>query len=427
MVKGLLTAVLALDAVLAIADRSLAVGVVRDSVGARSSGRGGTNLGWADNGEILLDNPAAMVNVESRTMAEIGFDFLFPDLRYTNQRNTWVDAWDNPVPLPNMSFIRKSDNGRWAFGLGMFAPSGLTCDYVMNGPAPFTGPQHYKAFGGMGKILPGISYAVNDRLSVGGTFGMALSHCELAGPYFLQSPGALQGTPIKMASYTTGAATTWSAGLQYKLSDQTTIGLSYESETCAEMHGHGRVENPLYGITDVDSYHRIIWPQSAGIGVRHELCPHRIVSADLVWTGWSSAFNQFNMNMTNPTNPAYQQIIGTGLAEQIPLQWQDTLTVKLGYEQHLDANRVVRLGYIYHRNPIPDQTLTPYIPVTLEHAISAGYGWMTKKCWEIDLAYQFSWAPDFSVDQSVFTGGDFDNSTHHVQAHWLFVSLMKRL
>ncbi|HEV3005593.1 MAG TPA: hypothetical protein VGX78_14100, partial [Pirellulales bacterium] len=42
---------------------AMADGVVRDGVGSISTGRGGTNLGFADNGAILLDNPGAMVNV----------------------------------------------------------------------------------------------------------------------------------------------------------------------------------------------------------------------------------------------------------------------------------------------------------------------------------------------------------------------------
>ena len=38
-------------------------GVVRDSIGAISSGRGGANIGYADNGAILNSNPAAMTNI----------------------------------------------------------------------------------------------------------------------------------------------------------------------------------------------------------------------------------------------------------------------------------------------------------------------------------------------------------------------------
>ena len=297
---------------------------------------------------------------------------------------------------------------------------------ICKGRLLFSALQHYKTLGGLGKILPGISYAVNDRLSIGGTFGLALSHIEMEGPYFLQSSGPFQGTPVKLATYDTGVAPTWSAGMQYRLSEKTTLGLSYQSETFVRMDGKARFEVPLMGVSEYDSHMRMIWPQTAGIGIRHEICPDRIVSADVVWTGWQSAFNKFDMYFDNPSNPVFGAVIGPGIAEQFPLGWRDSVSLRSGYEKHLDNNRIIRLGYIYHRNPIPNKTLTPFIPTTLEHAFSAGYGWMTKKSWNVDLAYQFAFGPDITVADSDFIGGDFDNSVYKVQAHWLSASLMKK-
>src|SRR3972149_647566 len=378
----------------------MAEGVLRDSVGARSMGRGGTDIAFADNGVILLDNPAGMVNIEGQGMADIGFDFLFTDLRCWDPDNTGVNGWDNPLPLPYLSLIRKSADERWAFGLGVFASSGMAADFDMAGPAPFLGTQHYKTLGGLGKILPGLSYALTDRLSIGGTFGLALSHIEMEGPYFLQSSGPFQGTPLKLSMYNTGVSPTWSAGLQYRFSDKTTIGLSYQSETFVNLEGNSRFEVPLLGTSDYDSHMRMIWPQTAGIGIRHEICPCRIISADVIWTGWWNAFNKFDLYFDNPSNPVFEAVIGPGLAEQFPLGWRDSISLRLGYEKHLDDYGIIRLGYVYHRNPIPNETLTPYIPTTLVHAFSAGYGWMMKKSWEIDFAYQFAFGPDINVAQS---------------------------
>ncbi len=44
---------------------ALADGIILDGVSAYTIGRGGTNLGFADNGSILHDNPAAMGQIES--------------------------------------------------------------------------------------------------------------------------------------------------------------------------------------------------------------------------------------------------------------------------------------------------------------------------------------------------------------------------
>ena len=123
-------AVLLLGAHVARAD-----GVIRDGLGAISTGRGGANIAHSDNGEILLDNPAAMVNIPTRRLYELSADLLFCDPRYS-------DIPDNPTgggelklfPLGQLSYIAKSANGRWAFGLGVFPPAGFGADYDLTGP-----------------------------------------------------------------------------------------------------------------------------------------------------------------------------------------------------------------------------------------------------------------------------------------------------
>ena len=46
-------------------------GIILDGVSAYTIGRGGTNIGFADNGSILHDNPAAMGQIESEGMFQV--------------------------------------------------------------------------------------------------------------------------------------------------------------------------------------------------------------------------------------------------------------------------------------------------------------------------------------------------------------------
>jgi len=410
----------------AVVPTALGDGVIRDGMGARSSGRGGTNIAFADNGQVLYDNPAGIVNTDGCGLFDLGADLLFTDLQFSDPpRNRLTSAWHNPFPIPEASYIRKSSDDQWAFGLGMFAPAGFTADYNLNGPPELPGRRHYKSLGAMGKLLPGIAYRVSDRLSIGGTLGMGLGHTELEGPYFLQSPGPFQGTPTMMNLYTTGVALTWSAGLQYQLSEATSIGVAYQSETRFRQEGSARADIPLLGESTFDARFDMLWPQSLGLGIRHELCPHRVVSADVIWFNWSRAFDHFDLVLSDPSNPVFAALIGPRLAERFPLDWQDSISVRVGYEERLSMDRVVRLGYAYHPDQIPDRTLTPYIQAILEHAFTVGYGW-TSNQWEIDLAYQYSFGRERTVTVSDLVGGDFDFSNHRAQAHWAFLSLLRR-
>jgi long-subunit fatty acid transport protein len=406
-------------ALLATTSRMLADGVMLNGVSPRSIGRGGTNLAHADNGALLFDNPAAAVNIEGTGLLDVGADLLITDFNSSNPRNAF--ALDTTAtPLPQVSLVQKSCDGVWAYGIGLFVPAGFTETYDMEGPFPLAGSRRYKSFGALGKVLPGVACRVTERLSAGATLGVGISHAELEGPYFLQSPGPLQGTPTLLDVQGTGAALVWSVGLQYLLTDATTLGIAYQSESHFHLDGSTRVEVPFLGQSRFDSQVDVTWPRSLGVGVRHELCPHRILSVDAIWFDWSSAFDNFGLQLNNPTNVFFPEI-----REQFPLDWRDTVSIRAGYEHVLCNDRTLRFGYVFHRNPIPNGTLTPYIQAIVEHGFSVGYGWTWWGC-ELDLSYMFTFGPKERVGTSDFVGGDFDQSVHDAETHAIALSLIWR-
>ena len=104
--RGLLGLVL-LAAICQSALPAWADGLVRDGVGPISTGRGGTNQGFADNAAIILDNPGAMVNVAGSGLAEFGADTVITDVHYSNPLNN-VSSKIRPLPMPVLGYIRKS-------------------------------------------------------------------------------------------------------------------------------------------------------------------------------------------------------------------------------------------------------------------------------------------------------------------------------
>ncbi len=399
---------------------------MRDALGARSAGRGGVNLAFADNGAALHDNPGSLTAVEGEGLVDVNFDLLVTDLEYADAHNPGgVEGHDNPFPLAQTTIIRHGPGGWWSYGLGVYATAGFCATYDMQGPDAFPGMRGYKSIGTLARVLPAVAVQVTDRLSVGASLGMAISHMELEGPYYLQSPGALQGTPTLLDLQATGAAPTGAVGLQYQLTPATTLGLTYYEETRMRLDGTARVTVPVLGKSAFDADFRMAWPRSLGLGVRHEFRPHQIVSADVYWYNWSSAFDNFRVDLSDASNPAFPLAVGPTIQEVMPLEWRDTVSVRVGYEHHLTEHQVVRGGYIYHRNPIPDGTLTPYIQTTLEHSPSIGYGWHDER-YALDLAYQYSFDRPRRVETSDFVGGDFDNARHHTTAHWVFLSFLRR-
>jgi long-subunit fatty acid transport protein len=409
---------------LASSRQAIADGLVRDGVGPISTGRGGTNLGFADNGAIILDNPGALVNVANNGLFELGADVVTSQVHYTDIKGNNAQSAIRPIPVPNIAYIRRSKDKRWAWGLGIFGPQGFGASYQFQNS--FAGPQQYKSFAAVAKVLPTLSYAVTDRLSIGGSVGIAASYLNLEGPLFMPS-GSLAGAPAIVNLQGFGVAPIGSFGLQYKLNQKTTLGLSFTSMT--KFHMGGVMNANIYGVTPTPIYSRfssstdINWPRSVGIGLAHKINPKNVVGVDVIWYDWAHAFNSVGINLTNPSNPLVPLLAGSTIAQHLPLNWQDSCSLRLGYQWMPNSRNTFRTGYVYHQSPTPSSTLSPYTDGILLHAFSAGYSRKIGRAY-LNTAYQFSFGPTRTVTTSALAGGDFSHSTLHAQVHIGSISLL---
>ena len=180
-----------------ITQTAYADGFVRDAIGARTTGRGGVNLGFADTGQMIIDNPAAIINMEGQRLTDFGIDLLFTDLSWSDSDNPRTSARDNPIPTGQFSVAWKTANPNVGLGFGVYSQAGFGAEYVLEGRPPFAGPQHQKSFGALVRFLPAASVKLTEKLSIGGTLGVAVNHMELEGPYTLQGPSAFAGTPTR--------------------------------------------------------------------------------------------------------------------------------------------------------------------------------------------------------------------------------------
>jgi len=222
-----------------------------------------------------------------------------------------------------------------------------------------------------------------------------------------------------MTVHGTGATPVWSVASQYLLTDTTTWGATYTSVSNFNLDGNTSVTIPGLGSSNYKSTLEAVWPQSVGVGVRQELSSTRVFSTDVIWYDWSSAFNNFNLTLTDPTTPGFPPLV-----EKFPLRWRDSISTRLGLEQKVWNDQTLRVGYVHHRIPVPDATLTPWIQATLEHAGSVGWG-TTWNGWNVDLGYMYLWGSTRNVGTSSFIGGDFNNSTQRAQVHAAFFSFIR--
>ena len=109
-----------------------------------------------------------MVNVAGDGLVDIGGEGLFVSGHYAEPPGTNVYS-TTFTPLPQIGIIKKSCDGCWAVGFGIFTPAGFSERFNMDGPTPIVGYRRYETFGALVKIPVGIACRVTDQLSIGGT------------------------------------------------------------------------------------------------------------------------------------------------------------------------------------------------------------------------------------------------------------------
>ena len=94
-----------------LVNQSFANGVLRDSMGPVSGGRGGTNIAHIDNGILIHDNPSALTELNGKRV-EADFDFVALSMNYRDPQND-EDGEDIFCFIPSLSYAQELAQGRF--------------------------------------------------------------------------------------------------------------------------------------------------------------------------------------------------------------------------------------------------------------------------------------------------------------------------
>ncbi len=158
-------------------------------------------------------------------------------------------------------------------------------------------------------------------------------------------------------------------------------------------------------VSNFDSQVTIEYPRSTAVGFSHTINPRNKIAADVIWYGWSSAFDSIGLKRENPTNPA---LANTIITDSTPLDWNDSQSLRLGYELTVNNSDILRLGYVHHHGASPDGTLTSLIPAVPEHALTVGYS-RALSAFDLNGSYMYQ-TGNQNVRTSQLLGQDFADS-----------------
>lgn len=366
-----------------------------------------------DDGSAIYFNPAGIAGTEGAT-ASAGATVVWAQGDFTFDRtgNT-VDLQNDAIPVPHLYTTYGIDE-RWAVGLGVYVPYGLSTEW----PRTFDG-----AFLGFNNsiqtiyIQPTVALNVTDRIKVGVGPIVTIGSVELNQVIDLSEQELSEGVTfgqIGVPFHTAFAATQLEAtnavgfggnfGVEVQATDRLNIGvrfttpieMNYDGEATFDQIETGLVLPVLPGtpLTDVpvdrlvetsftegplvtqDIETTITMPAQFVAGISVQATEQLLLLFDYQWVGWSS-FDEITLDFET-------------LDDQVQVEnYDNTSGFRFGADYQLTDQWAVRGGYIYTQNAAPDETVTPLLPESDRNQFTLGVGWRATEYLELNAAYLY--------------------------------------
>jgi len=387
---------LALLTVLGLSPLALANGLNLNSLGSRALSMGGAFVGLADDYSAIFWNPAGMAQFDTRYLGFYATDVI-PSSTYLLQVPaqagllTVVDAkTQSKHYLSGLLAYYHPINDYLVAGIGVYIPSGLGTAWDGN---DFTGLSNGVAYEweskiGLVTISPGVSYKINDMISVGaalninyGMFSMKRWAGNTAPPNTID----LGQYEMNLKGWGFGAT----AGVLVKASDMLSFGATIRTPNRVKFSGDSSLSNiDLLGFKESSEAETVsphlTFPLWIAGGVAFRPLSGLTLTGDLQWTQWST-LDQIELKFIDP----YWSLFMTASGEnKMHLEWKDALQIRFGAEYWLRENLAIRGGYYYDPTPTPDKTMNFLLPSYTFNVFTLGLGYSLNGL-VIDLGFEF--------------------------------------
>jgi long-chain fatty acid transport protein len=339
--------------------------------------RGNAFVATADNPSAVYYNPAGITQLEGQQLTA-GLYLVSGGYDYDGPGGAHASADSSFQPVPQFYYTVSPKDLPLSFGLGIYAPYGLSLDWGPHSPLATMaqkGSLLYLCFN------PVVAWKVGPTLSLG--IGPTINYSSAT---FERAIGMITNDQFKVDGDGTGYG--FNVGLLWQPQERWSFGVSYRSQTTIDYQGTSSTKpSPPYPASTSSSA-SIVFPQFVIAGVSFRPTEDWNLEFDVDWTDWD----------------AVKTIVFKGTAfgnQTLPLYYQSSFMYEFGATRQLGKGYFGSLGFFYSENSSPDKNFTPLIPDSDLYLGSAGFG-HKGTTWEWAVAYQFGYNPGRTVnnDQS---------------------------
>lgn len=380
---GKTLAVAALGALAAVPMHAAGFGIFEH--GSKAMGMAGAFTAQADDPSLLFHNAGGLAFVTERDVAT-GFTWItsteaeldgadpFPGTGYHAEQE---DLSEFP---PHLYWVQPI-NSTWKFGLGVFAPFGLTTEW--QDPDQFAGRfLSSKAALRAIDVNPTLGWQITDSFGLGIGAVARFSDVELKRNIGAINPFTQRVADVGRLTLESdfGNAFGWNVGILHKVNNSFSWGLSYRSKIDMDYDGDARVVQVPTGNAQFDAAVRglipfetdlpvetnIEFPDMASLGLAFALSPNLLLETDFNWTGWST-FDAVPITFIGGT--------GNSLPDsEIPENWDDANNYRAGLRWTASPSSEWRFGFVFDESPQPEESVSPLLPDADRNGYTIGYG-----------------------------------------------------
>lgn len=202
---------------------------------------------------------------------------------------------------------------------------------------------------------PSVAYQVTDDFSIG--VGAVAMYTSFDQKIALDTPGADGQFHLDELDGWSGL---FYGGLLYQITQQTSVGVVYRSESNVDVSGDGVFSGLPVTLPVLDLELEWNTPQSVQVGVQHAFSPSWIVGLDFAWEDWSV----FSENRVSASFSG-----GVGISTTIDRNWMDSYAGEISVT-HIDGQNVYNVGLTYVTSVVDDEDRTIDLPLDDSFVVS---------------------------------------------------------
>ena len=316
----------------------------------------------AESAETAYTNPAGMTRIDEKTTSIGAVLFKsFKEFEVDESRSTVGGGGTSdgdPLLIPAVYHVRPLDD-KWRFGFSANVAAGFGADNGSSWAGRYYNNEFTLAFI---SLTPSLAYPVNDRLSLGFSAPITVSHSTTTS--LINNPGPQDG---ELEVESTDVTMSLAISSLYEVSQATRLALIYRAE--ADYDSEPDVEITRSNLSD-DAIDRIedainsleyntLLPQSVSFGIFHRLQNDWEVTLDAIWVD----FSEFGVTEIS--------IVGNDVVAP-DSNFNDIYALSVGAQLPSKGNITWRFGAFYMSSAVDDEDRTFSFALDRVYGIGVG-------------------------------------------------------